>query len=51
MEGSKLQLDTWEDVQQVVYADKALPAMGDIKGPNSLTSQLIHHCGVSLSKQ
>ena len=28
---SKLQLDTWEAIQEVVYANKALPAIVDIK--------------------
>ena len=31
MEGSKLQLDTWEAIWQFVYANKALPAILDIK--------------------
>ena len=31
MEGPKLQLDTWEAIRQFVYANKAFPAILDIK--------------------
>ena len=34
MEGSKLQLDTWEAIQYVVYANKALSTIVDIKASN-----------------
>ena len=34
MEGPKLQLDTWEAIWQLVYANKPLPAILDIKASN-----------------
>ena len=50
MEGSKLQLDTWEAIWWVVYTNQALPAIVDIKASGLINySYMSKHLACALN--